>query len=252
MTAFRLGARTAPFAFLLLAAAARADGHPQHNPTYFGLPGAGPYGPVYKYQHPWTYSIFGHRYYKNAEHERMLAEREYRIAMGQHIAAMNRIHERQSLAYLYGDARNAVVPVGHCNGNYGQGFGQAANDHIWWHAFNGGGKGCKSCKDGCGKGCKGCQEHFGQECPHCGKKGFGHFGCSHCHAKNNLPGGAFGGAGAGGAFGGPAPPYYSAYPGMNREDALRYLEGFQYYPPYHLNRSPRDFYMFDVRHNLGK
>jgi hypothetical protein len=137
--------------------------------------------------------------------------------------------------------------LAYCNANYGQGFGQAANDHIWWHVFNGGGTGCKSGKcgsgcDGCGKGCKHCNKHFGQTCPGCGKVGFGHFGCPHCGMKgaaltghNNF-----------------APPYYSAYPGMNREDALRYLEGFQYYPPYQINRSPRDFFMFDTKYNLGQ
>jgi hypothetical protein len=39
---------------------------------------------------------------------------------------------------------------------------------------------------------------------------------------------------------------------MNREDAHRYIEGFQYYPPYHMLRSPRDFYMWDVTHGLGR
>ena len=66
-------------------------------------------------------------------------------------------------------------------------------------------------------------------------------GCSRC--------GGNGGAAAGGIG---YPPYLAQYPAMNREDALRYVEGFQYYPPYQLMRSPRDFYMFDVRYNLGK
>ena len=39
---------------------------------------------------------------------------------------------------------------------------------------------------------------------------------------------------------------------MNREDALRYVEGFQYYPPQQLIRSPRDFYMFDVKYGQGQ
>ena len=60
------------------------------------------------------------------------------------------------------------------------------------------------------------------------------------------------GHGAGGAFGGPMPPYYSAYPSMNREDAVRYIEGFQYYPPNQIVRSPRDFFMFGERYGLGK
>lgn len=46
--------------------------------------------------------------------------------------------------------------------------------------------------------------------------------------------------------------YPNPYPAMNREDAVRYIEGFQYYPPYHLMRSPRDFYMFDVKYGIGQ
>lgn len=48
--------------------------------------------------------------------------------------------------------------------------------------------------------------------------------------------------------GGPGSPL----PGMNREDAVRYLEGHQYYPPNHLLHSPRDFYMFDVKYGIGQ
>lgn len=42
------------------------------------------------------------------------------------------------------------------------------------------------------------------------------------------------------------------YPGMNREDATRYIEGFQYYPPYQLIRSPRDFFMFETKYGIGR
>ena len=48
------------------------------------------------------------------------------------------------------------------------------------------------------------------------------------------------------------PPHLARQQAMSREDALRYLEGFQYYPPYHLLRSPRDFYMFDTKYGYGR
>lgn len=64
------------------------------------------------------------------------------------------------------------------------------------------------------------------------------FGCCNKHQ-----------GGGGGYAGG---PMASPLPGMNREDAVRYLEGFQYYPPQHLLRSPRDFHMFDVKYGIGQ
>lgn len=83
-------------------------------------------------------------------------------------------------------------------------------------------KACKACKGG---SCNG-------------------FGCGH---------GAHPPAGAGpyNAAGMAGPGYMSPYPGMNREDALRYIEGFQYYPPYQIIRSPRDHFMFDAKYNIG-
>ncbi|HVJ81063.1 MAG TPA: hypothetical protein VNC50_08340, partial [Planctomycetia bacterium] len=88
--------------------------------------------------------------------------------------------------------------------------------------------------------------------PNCGNLGLGHGGCSKCGGSiHNWNG--FGGRGVGGyGTGAQGAPYYSAYPGMNREDALRYVEGFQYYPPTQIVRSPRDFFMFDVRYGVGK
>ena len=238
MTTLKGNARMASLACLLLAAAANAGDQNPHSPTYFGRPGTGPTGPVYKYNHPWTYSWFGARHTKTAETEQEKIDREYRIAMGQHAAAMNRLHERRSNAYLWAHPNSAVVPLAHVNANYGQGFGQEANDHAMSHLF----------KDGLGKGhkhgeCAECAKHNGK-CPRCGNEG-GKHGCSKC-------GHGFGGAGAGAGFGAGGAPYYSAYPGMNREDALRYVEGFQYYPPYHLLHSPRDFFMWDVKYGLGK
>lgn len=92
----------------------------------------------------------------------------------------------------------------------------------------GGGCGCSA-----GPGCKpsfcGTVNHFQRHATH---------GCG-----GGCPGGNCGGHGCG--HGGPA------LPGMNREDAVRYLEGMQYYPPYHSLRSPRDFFMFDVKYGIG-
>ena len=104
------------------------------------------------------------------------------------------------------------------------------------------------------------REVLQKKCTKCGKGGFGDAGCPHC--GNGVGGGhgghgfgkhhGWGGAPTGVGAGAGGPPYYSAYPGMNREDALRYIEGFQYYPPYHLLRSPREFFMWDVKYGLGK
>ena len=254
MTSLRSFAATASAACLLLAAAADAGDKNSHSPTYFGLPGAGPTGPVYKYEHPWTYSWFGKRHAKTAETEQASIDREYRIAMGQHMAAMNRLHERKSNAYLWAHPNSAVVPMAHVNANHGQGFGQEANDHAMSHLFRdgiGGGKHghkhgekCAECEKHANK-CSKCGAEGGKGgCKKCGHGGLGGHGLFNKHGFGGAPG--FGGAGAGGA------PYYSAYPGMNREDALRYVEGFQYFPPHQLIRSPREFFMWDVKYGLGK
>jgi len=258
MTSLRGCAWTASMACLVMASGLTAgENHPGANPTYFGLPGAGPTGPVYKYQHPWTYSWFGNRYTKTADTEQEKIDREYRIAMGQHVAALNRLTERREQAYLWANPANAVVPLGYANANHGQGFGQAERDHQMWHAINDnlGGKEGHAHKHGKGEKCAECEKFSKQHCPKCGKGGFGAAGCPHCgHGHGGLGGhggkGGWAGAPVGGGAGGP--PYYSAYPGMNREDALRYIEGFQYYPPYQLIRSPREFFMWDVKYGLGK
>jgi hypothetical protein len=77
-------------------------------------------------------------------------------------------------------------------------------------------------------------------------------GCGNCwlFGMCNNPGNCTAGKGCGGHFGPGGPG--GALPGMNREDAVRYLEGNQYYPPYHTLRSPRDFYMFDEKYGLGR
>jgi hypothetical protein len=141
MTSLRGCAWTASMACLLTTSALSAGDkhhHPGHNPTYFGRPGAGPTGPVYKYEHPWTYSLFGKRHAKSADTEQAKLDREYRIAMGQHVAAMNRLSERREQAYLWAHPNSAVVPLGYGNANYGQGFGQAERDHQLSHLFRDG------------------------------------------------------------------------------------------------------------------
>jgi hypothetical protein len=266
MTSLRSCACTASMACLMMAAGLKAgENHPGHNPTYFGRPGSGPSGPVYKYQHPSTYSWFGHRHSKDAASEQEKIDREYRIAMGQHVASLNRLTERREQAYLWAHPNSAVVPLGHANANYGQGFGQAERDHQMWHLFHGGLRGGgdgHGHKHGDGKGCAECEKFAKNKCPKCGKGGFGDHGCPGCgHGVGGGHGlgghgfgkhGGWGGAPLGNGAGAGGPPYYSAYPGMNREDALRYIEGFQYYPPYHLLRSPREFFMWDVKYGLGK
>ena len=150
---------------------------------------------------------------------------------------------------------------------------------------NCGSAGCGSagCDAGCG-GIAGAQYGIGAcgdaSCTGCGKNGCG-------LVRGSLAGGGpfgrlFGGAGAaGGAGAGAGNPWFgancgagtynygsvygngyivkqpyshpaAAYPPMNREDALRYLQGFQYYPPYQVIRSPRDFYMFDQKYGIGQ
>ncbi|QDU59344.1 hypothetical protein Pan216_01720 [Planctomycetes bacterium Pan216] len=93
---------------------------------------------------------------------------------------------------------------------------------------DGGYEGCSSC-EGCSAG-----SSCGSGC--CGSKG-GLLGCLKKHKQHK------------GAY---APPAVSPYPGMNREDAVRFVEGFQYNPPYQLIRSPRDHFMFDVKYGIGQ
>lgn len=115
---------------------------------------------------------------------------------------------------------------------------RACPDKCWWGNLSGNLCGgpcacsadCASgCGDACGAGCgKGC--------------GKGHFGGKRGPGGHAGPGAYAGGYGAG----------MNPLPPMNREDAVRYAEGFQYYPPYHLLRSPRDFFMFDVKYGIGR
>jgi hypothetical protein len=98
-----------------------------------------------------------------------------------------------------------------------------------------------------------------QQCPPCSNlTGCGHCGsppgpgCGNCWMFGMCKGSGNcsmqGGCGHGGGGAGAGSPL----PGMNREDAVRYLEGHQYYPPYHTLRSPRDFYMFDEKYGIGR
>lgn len=107
-----------------------------------------------------------------------------------------------------------------------------------------------NCAPGPNAGCgMGCEADFGSG--GCGKgcgKGLFHGKCGGGFRGGHGGGYGAGGAYAGGGYGGGAPPV----PPMNREDAVRYLEGFQYYPPHQLIRSPRDFFMFDVKYGIGQ
>ena len=177
MTSLRSCACTASIACLIMAAGLKAgENHPEHNPTYFGRPGSGPSGPVYKYEHPWTYSWFGHRYSKDAEGEQAKIDREYRIAMGQHVASLNRLTERREQAYLWAHPNSAVVPLGYANANSGQGFGQAEREHQLGHLLHDGGHGHGKCAE--------CEKFAKSHCPKCGALGFSEHGCKHCgHAS---------------------------------------------------------------------
>lgn len=91
----------------------------------------------------------------------------------------------------------------------------------------------------------------GPECAGgCGKSG----GCGPAGCRGGgcgLLGGCCAGKHGGGMSYG-APPGAMPLPDMNREDAVRYAEGMMYYPPYQLLRSPRDFFMFDVKYGIGQ
>lgn len=133
---------------------------------------------------------------------------------------------------------------------------------------NGCSDGCSTVEgscNGCGQcnscvadaGCDTCVGHRGllNKIKGSFKKGPCH--CAKCTAARH--GGYYGpGAYGPGAYGpnGMQYPYgYGAansYPPMNREDATRYIEGMQYYPPYHLLRSPRDFFMFETKYGIGR
>lgn len=130
---------------------------------------------------------------------------------------------------------------------------------------------CTSCTTGCATlGESSCSSCGGGGCASCGGSGHAapvtegpHGGHGAAYAGGPAGPGAYQGAAPGGGHpwhhpkGGldprTRPPYmHPGYPGMNREDAVRYIEGFQYYPPYHLLRSPRDFFMFDVKYGIGR
>lgn len=121
-----------------------------------------------------------------------------------------------------------------------------------------GGCGSCGCRDSCG-GCGGLLGHLKAKRAACGGGGlFARWKCKHGGGGGSCSGCGGGGCGLwDGLFGRenccavPTDQQF-AYPGMNREDATRYIEGFQYYPPYQLIRAPRDHFMFDVKYGIGQ
>lgn len=99
--------------------------------------------------------------------------------------------------------------------------------------------GCSSCSGGCAT--EGKQVGWFKSAGVCDSGNCGHFASwkNRGDSRKNQ-------------FYGDATRNYGQYPGMNREDATRYLEGMQYYPPYQTIRSPRDFFMFDVKYGVGQ
>lgn len=242
--------------------------------TYFGGPGTGPYGPVVRYRHPWTAKICGIRCCQTPEEQYERMREKYLIADARYQTELNRLnHEAECLRHHVLGAGVASNMIGKCSCGAHGGFVPPAAGHCqtpcakcgFPSLFKGHGCGkcgkCSKCATGCPTGDCGtvaatesappiqaagavaapCGMCRGAGCPACGGHGF----------KRGM-----GGAGAGDGNMGPArstPPYmHPGYPLMNREDAVRYIEGFQYYPPYQLIRSPRDFYMFDAKYGIGR
>lgn len=240
-------------ALALVALPASAGSHTSR--TYFGRPGLGPYGEPQRYHHPWTAKVMGIRCCVTPEERYEKFLQQYQITMARHQVALNRL--------------NWDAYYAHANGGQG-----SPNAYLGQH--NCGGKGTMGHKlgsGGCASGQCGHQGHGGCATGNCGGKAlFRHPGggscatgncgggggeyCDVCGKKHSLLTKLFH-RGNGGSNGEKpnfpvVPPGAAAYPGMNREDAVRYLEGFQYYPPYHLMRSPRDFYMWDTKYDLGR
>lgn len=224
MKTLRATTWTAVCACLALQTAANAGGS-HTSRTYFGWPGQGPYQTAPKYRNPWTAKIFGIPFCVTDEDRYERFQKKYQIEQARHQVRLDRLNWDAYEEHMHPTSSLAGF-VGRCD-----------------------------CRGGCSTGkCNDCDK--GSKCGNCGKTGL-LVGRSHgCHGNC---GGCKGGCGKGGCRGrdggiggdGIAAPI-SPYPAMNREDAARYLEGFQYYPPYQTLRSPRDFYMFDVRYGIGR
>lgn len=224
--------------------------------TYFGPPGVGPYGPVQRYSHPWTASFFGVRCCPTPEekYERFLQMQQ--IARARCEVEMNRLNWDDYYNYLNPPPNSNAGHGAPCNCGRACGPPKPGRCEHCGGIFK-----CLFSNHGCGhgkcdKGDCGAEEggfvtgHGGKSgrVVGCGGKGCGLSGCNDCGKRGHHHG-----MGPGDGLGSNVPPYrHPGYPAMNPEDAVRYIEGFQYYPPYHLMRSPRDFYMFDVKYGIGK
>lgn len=235
MTRIRMAALGAPLAWIVVAATAMAGdwgGMPGNGSahTYFGRYGnPTPYGPPpVNYQHPWTARFFGFRCIVTPEEHYQDLQRQYAIVQAKHEVAINRLNWKAYEDYVNPKPKDLHGYLGRCNCNDGSGCG---------------GK-CGYGKGGCGKG----------GCGHGDMGGDGGCGDGGCGGK--LAGlfhkGKNGSWDEGVGRYPVVPPPYAYFPGMNREDATRYLEGFQYQPPYQLLHSPRDFFMFDAKYGVGR
>ncbi|MGL4460601.1 MAG: hypothetical protein ACRC1K_00455 [Planctomycetia bacterium] len=289
MNSLRRAAWWTPLACVAVATVASAvqagDGHqPHQSRTYMGGPNSGPYQQAPKYRNPWAGRVFGFPFVCTPEdrYERFL--KDHQIIQARYLASMNRLDWKAQQGQDAGNTTAGLVAQCNCNPNaevarpmslgemFGKNCGAPGCGLLNGGCTScGGSAGCASCGDGgcadgsCGssKGCSSCNasrsgwsHKAAGGCGSCASGGCADGSCDgHSFAglwgwkhKNGNPGhGKFGGSAA--------PPVYNPYqpyPQMNREDAVRYLEGTQYYPPYQTIRSPRDFYMFDVKYGIGQ
>jgi hypothetical protein len=230
MNATRKSAVWTPIVCLLAALPALAGSHTSR--TYFGRPGLGPYGEPQRYFQPWTAKVMGFRCCNTPEENYQRFLQQYQVVQARHQVALNRLNwdAYQGLQNAQVGSQDAYLGVHNCGGK-GMTGGNGPLGFLHGHGKCGSGK-CGH--KGCGvAGCDG-----GAGCSHSGKHHlFGKLFGRNNGAEPNYP---------------VVPPEVAAYPGMNREDAVRYIEGFQYYPPYHILRSPRDFYMWDTKYDLGR
>ena len=274
MNALRKAGWTAPIVCLLIAAAAQAGNHT--TPTYFPNPAPGPYTKVKKPSNPWNLKC---KHCKTPEERYRKYLLDYALIDAQHRAALRHLDWDDYHDYITPPQNSSAGFVGRCNANPGGrgacaqrgcatcGAGQAARVDAS-SAVRTVGFFRKSACDSCDEGCASDGAECVDDCGACASGplarlrarlgGIGRRSCDDgCGAgRNGLLSrlrNHFGGHDA-------RPerqlltPRATAprYPVMNREDAVRYVEGFQNYPPYQVIRSPRDFFMFNERFGHGR
>lgn len=248
-------------ACLLPLSAAKADGwlggHCKgynQSRTYFGWPGSGEQQNI-RYQNPWAVKFLGIPCCKSDcdKYQKFLLH--YQIVNAKYQTHLNSLCWKKYDNYVnrqnsgcmdfagecdinpYSSSRKLVKlkdghKHGHQAGPYCADYQAACEADCGIEQCGGqvacGPQGCDGCDAGCAAGKGG---HFADK-PSLKEK------CANFFAKHRKP-----------AYPVQRP---EAYPAMNREDAVRYIEGFQYYPPTHIMRSPRDFYMFDVKYGVGR